>query len=876
MTVEGLSGASTPLSSSSTLSPSSPTSLKYNLAEDVFKNTHLTASNIIEFITSRSVSTSAVHIYDLAEQVGFGTLAKAWSKFDGDTAPIVSLQARAGAGLSLVGRLSEGTSQETVSGAVLTAYTTPTGLAAMAQSLSYLPSAVPTSRLIIHVPTVTPVGETFALSPTMAPLSTALTILPVNFVVLASATSQESVDLAALSYRFTKSHVIHLFDQYSSSREIGHTLRPPAAVKEDRHFTVPEIIRQSGYSFFDYAGDKEAKTIVVVLNGPLALVAKALAADLAGFGVVVVRVLRPWDEFALRKILPIGVKNVHVFDDVPNEATQGALYVDVLGSLFGLTTAPAVHAHRVIPVQTQTYISRPSTFAALLLGLIPKPSTPISSLEVPQLKKLLIFSTPNSSFSALPHLIQDTFRTKPEISTRLLVDHDVFSKAGGITADRILLASKEGLNATVPIPVMLPLSSDGPGESDFLGILDYTLLKSHSVLVNAKRGSTVLVVTPWSKAELLVNLPCQVASLILERGLHVYTIDSKAAASKLVGAPGPAHDAVQTLLAHLAFLRLYLGAVATEALVYKIACTVFGKIAQGIDLIKINAHAWAGLQAITVSFVPPQSTPVSLKHFEFNAIAVETDEGDTIVNGARLSSWHDAAKHLMFPSIFSSPLDPPSSIEEFPQNPALRPELPERTYLVTTAVNRRLTPEEYDRNVFHLEFDTTGTGLKYAIGEALGVHGWNDEQDVLDFCRWYGADPNTLITIPVVAGEGKMHTRTVLQVLQQQIDLFGRPPKSFYSDLAAYATNATDKYALLFIGSPEGSSTFKKLAEKDTVTYVEILQRYPSARPGIEILCEMVGDINPRHYSIASAQSAVGDRVDLLVVSVGWVTPSGE
>jgi sulfite reductase (NADPH) flavoprotein alpha-component len=812
MTVDGISGASTPLSSSGTLSPSSPPNLKYNLTEDVFKNPHLSASNIIEFLTSRSVSTSAVHIYDLAEQAGFGTLAKAWSEFDGDTAPVVSLQTRAGAGLSLVGRLSEGTSQETVRGAVLTVYTTPTGLAAMAQSLSYLPSAVPTSRLIIQVPTVTPVGETFALSPTVAPLSTALTILPANIVVFASATPQESVDLAALSYRFTKSHVIHLFDQYSSSREIGHTITPPAAVQEDASLTVPEIIRQSGYSFFDYVGDSEAETVVVVLNGPLALAAKALATGTTGLGVVVVRVLRPWDESALREILPATVKNVHVFDDVPNESTQGILYLDVFGSLLGSATGPAVYAHRITPLQTQTYISRPSTFTALLLGFTSKTSTSVSSFESPKLKKLLFFSTPRSPLSALPHFIQDTFLTKPEISARLLADHDVFSKAGGITADRILLSSKGDPNTAVPIPIVLPLSSDGLGESDFLGVLDHTLLKSHSILVNAKHGSAVLVTTSWSSAELLANLPPQVASLILEKGLHVYTIDTKAVASRLVGAPGSAHDAMQTLLAHLAFLRLYLGIVATEVLVYKVAHAVFGEAVQGIELTKISAHAWVGLQEIEVPTIPPQPISAPLKHFEFNAIAVETDEGDTVVNGARLSSWHDAAKHLMFPSVFSSPLDASASLEEFPQNPALRPELPERTFLVTTAVNRRLTPTEYDRNVFHLEFDTSGTGLKYAIGEALGIHGWNDEQDVLDFCHWYGADPNKLITIPVVAGEGKLHTRTTLQALQQQIDLFGRPPKSFYSDLAAYATHATDKYALLFIGSPEGSSTFKKLA----------------------------------------------------------------
>ena len=129
MAVQDVSGTSTPFSSSSTLSPSSPSNPKFNLSEDVFKNSRLSASNIIEFITSRSALTSAVHIYDLAEQAGFGILDEGMvCDSDEDTASVVSLQTRAGAGLSLVGRLSEGTSQETARGAVLTAYTTPTGL----------------------------------------------------------------------------------------------------------------------------------------------------------------------------------------------------------------------------------------------------------------------------------------------------------------------------------------------------------------------------------------------------------------------------------------------------------------------------------------------------------------------------------------------------------------------------------------------------------------------------------------------------------------------------------------------------------------------------------------------------------------------------
>jgi len=124
-------------------------------------------------------------------------------------------------------------------------------------------------------------------------------------------------------------------------------------------------------------------------------------------------------------------------------------------------------------------------------------------------------------------------------------------------------------------------------------------------------------------------------------------------------------------------------------------------------------------------------------------------------------------------------------------------------------------------------------------------------------------------------GYTRYHTRTIFQALQQQVDIFGKPPKSFYSDLAAFATNEVDRLALLFIGSAEGSSTFKKMNEIDTATFADVLKQFKSARPGVEVLCEIVGDIKPRHYSIASAQAVVGDRVDLLVVTVEWETPSG-
>ncbi|KAF8897404.1 assimilatory sulfite reductase [Infundibulicybe gibba] len=855
------SGSATTSSSITLSAPPSPR-LKH-LSDSILDNDHynprVAASNIIEYIASRGASSSTVYLYDLAEQAGFGTLTEEWSKYNSETAPVVKLQTRAGAGLSLAGRLSGGTSQDSATGALLTAYTTPTGICMMAPALLHLPPASASSRLVVQVPRITPVGDTFALSPTLAPLASIISILPENIVLLLSATPQQSVDFASLSYNISTSHVIHLFDHHSSSREIGHSI---TSLTNNTTGSAATVLNQAGYQFFDYAGDKDARTVLVVLNGPLALIAQAFANRVADFGVITVNVLRPWDEAALREVIPQNASTIHVLDDVPNVSTQGNLYVDVFSTL--LDGNYNVTAHRITPAQTQEYLTVNNAFTAFLGSVSTDPTHPLPSLYPPNMKKLLLLSNPLSPLSSVSHIVEDLFLSNKNIASRLLTDHDAFSKPGGITANRLLLAPQSDMKDNVPIPGILPFDPTSAGEVDFLGILDQSLLKSHSVVKYAKPGSSVLLVTSWTLSEFSSTVPAGVISLIRERDLRTFNIDAKAIASKLIGSAGPENDAIQSALVHLAFLRLYLGKAAKESTVLKIAQIAFDDTIYGIPLAKINAHAWSSLENLRSNL---------WREFEFNAIAVEIDDTETVVNGARLGSWHDAAKHLLFPAVYSTAES--ESDVEFSQNPALRPEVPDRTFLVTCTVNRRLTPLEYDRNVFHLEFDTNGTGLKYSIGEALGVHGWNDEKEVLDFCAWYGVDPDRLITIPVAGGDGKMHTRTVLQALQQQVDLFGHPPKSFYTDLAGYATNSVDKHTLQFIGSPEGSSTFKKLSEKDTITFADVLMRHKSARPGIERLCDMVGDIKPRHYSIASAQSVVGNRVDLLVVTVDWLAPSG-
>lgn len=262
-----MSGTSTPLSSTKTLSsPPSPKLKAIPSSDNVFYNPRIQPCQALEFIVSRPQTTSSIFVYDLAEQAGFGTLSKNWFK-SGNSAPVVDLQTRAGAGLTLVGRLSEGTSQD----AVLTAFTSTKGLSMMAPALAHLPPAKPTSKLVLQVPNLLFTESTISAS--LYPVFNALSILPKDTVVLLSATPQETVDFAQLAYKFPNQHVVHVFDHYSSAREIGQSILP-LSVSENKSEAPVDVLRAAGYSFFSYVGAPDASTVFLIPNGPLGLVAK--------------------------------------------------------------------------------------------------------------------------------------------------------------------------------------------------------------------------------------------------------------------------------------------------------------------------------------------------------------------------------------------------------------------------------------------------------------------------------------------------------------------------------------------------------------------------------------------------------------------------
>ena len=607
------SGDATPLSPTSTLSV--PTSPRPKSLQNFPTGRLLSASNHVEYLASRAARSSAVFVYDLAEQAGFGTLTKAWdlhqrsNNSDGkqasrpspsDTAPVIPLQTRAGAGLTLLGRLSSDSSSSShlQKRNVVTAYTTPAGLKAMAGSLAYLPPATPTNKLVIQVPTVSPIGEDFTLSPTLAALGSVLPLLPESAAVFLSAAPKETVDLALVSYTIGDSHIIHLFDHWSSARELGHALEPyPTSLSNTTpsQESLTQAFQNAGYKFFDYYGDPNAETVLVVLNGPLGLALISLITDVSGLAVVVVRVLRPWDEDSFSDTLPKTVKNVHVLEDVLFETALGVLHTDVLGSLVssaagGERPLPIVRSDRIVPGRLQTFLNNPAALESWISEITPR-FTPRPAQNSPSTKIIQFYSTPGTPLSSVPQIIGQTFTPTPKslISSRLLTNYDLVTRSSGIALDRITLSK-----------ATFPTLAGGDRPVDFVAVLDQALLKTHIVLETAKPGSLALIVTSWAAQELIVNLPPETLSLIRKKKLQICVLNVTNLVSDI---RAPASEALEPVLVYIAFLRLYLGAatkadIATLTRANPIARAI--ENLKNVEVEKLVDGVWDGLVRVTI------------------------------------------------------------------------------------------------------------------------------------------------------------------------------------------------------------------------------------------------------------------------------------
>lgn len=82
------------------------------------------------------------------------------------------------------------------------------------------------------------------------------------------------------------------------------------------------------------------------------------------------------------------------------------------------------------------------------------------------------------------------------------------------------------------------------------------------------------------------------------------------------------------------------------------------------------------------------------------------------------------------------------------------------------------------------------------------------------------------------------------------MDVFGKPPRLFFSHLAQFATSPDEAADLHAMGEGKGEQYDDFV--RHTRSLADTLLLFPSARPPLPYLLDMIPTIKPRAYSICS------------------------
>lgn len=606
------------------------------------------------------------------------------------------------------------------------------------------------------------------------------------------------------------------------------------------------------YEPFEYHGHSQPDVVLVTFGSVESQCAKQvlnrLAADGAKAGVVNVRVYRPFIEEAFLKVIPPSARTIAVLGQVSgeteigDEAAQSALYADVLAAVAfsgKFAEEPQVMDIKYTPSQAIT----PQGLVDTLHNIFGNSGEAKKLPSIVKADQYTFWDADSSPSVNSPSVAGRVFAKDPRTNVYLHQTFDNLTQGGVVRTD--LRAAKKAIEA--PYDVL---------EADVVVIGEEKVLKDVNVAESVAYNGDVIIKLPNFKEEdVEKRLPAVFRAAVQKKGADIYVLD-------VSYSPAFEKDpASAKLLLELAFLKVARSDLTNQEILEAILTeghpSTLEECVDAIDLClrKIEVPAsWAEAADVDGpdSFLP---TTISANSF------VPFDKED-VEEVLQLNDWQSAAKGLAFKEAYGT-------------ETSLRPDLPVKTSTITVKENRRLTPQDYNRNIFHIEFDLGDSGLTYKIGEALGIHAENDEEEVNAFIDFYGLNPAELVQVPAREDSSNYEVRTVYQALRQNVDILGKPPKKFYESLAEFATDETEKKKLETLGGQEGAEEFKRRSEVDTLSYVDILDEFRSAHPSFHDLVKIVNPLKRREYSIASAQAVTPTSVALMIVVVDWVDPKG-
>jgi sulfite reductase (NADPH) flavoprotein alpha-component len=169
-------------------------------------------------------------------------------------------------------------------------------------------------------------------------------------------------------------------------------------------------------------------------------------------------------------------------------------------------------------------------------------------------------------------------------------------------------------------------------------------------------------------------------------------------------------------------------------------------------------------------------------------------------------------------------------------------------------VSRRvLNKSGSEKETWHIDFDLSGCGLDYVVGDSFGIFARNDLGHVDQIIALLGASHTT-----------EVRGKTLREVLTSDVSLAPAPDSLF--ELFSYLTGGAQREkarALAQGEDPDGDAA--------TLDVMAALQKFSNVRPHPEAFIEALEPLQPRLYSISSSHNATPGKLSLTVDCVRYV-----
>jgi sulfite reductase (NADPH) flavoprotein alpha-component len=194
---------------------------------------------------------------------------------------------------------------------------------------------------------------------------------------------------------------------------------------------------------------------------------------------------------------------------------------------------------------------------------------------------------------------------------------------------------------------------------------------------------------------------------------------------------------------------------------------------------------------------------------------------------------------------------PPATTAPIPTGEAGRSR--DNPVAATFVARRLLNKGASEKETWHIDFDLSGCGLDYVVGDSFGIFAKNDLGNVDQIIALLGASHTT-----------EVRGKTLRDVLISDVSLSPAPDTLF--ELISFITGGAQREKARSLAQGEDPD-----GDAATLDVMAALQKFSGVRPHPEAFVEALEPLQPRLYSISSSHNATPGKLSLTVDCVRYV-----